>query len=180
MGRTSSGIQLGNAMEATSQTTSAGIVTEGPKGLGGWLILPIIYLVATLLLTSYNLLYFIQDWESLVALATGQVDPSYRWLFWPLLISAVLGVVVIAYALYLLVIIFQKKRELPRLMIWYYVVMMGVTVFESGLVFQYPEFRSSTEDMRQASNDLVRAAFSAAIWIPYFLRSKRVQATFVN
>lgn len=171
-------------METTSSTPAhtpaLAVAADGPSGLGGWLILPILHLVTTVLLSGYNLLLVTQNWEGIVALATGQLDSSYQWLVWPITISLVMGVGVVAFAIYLLVILFQKKRELPGLMVWFYFVLLAVTLVESGMIFQYVELRESSADVGQAGKDLARAVIAAVIWIPYFLRSKRVQATFVN
>lgn len=154
-------------------------IAELPKGLGGWLILPIIHLFGTIGLTSYNLLGALENWEGLVALLTGQVDPSYRSLVWVVRLSLVSGVAIVAFALYLLVLLFQKKRALPQLMVWFYAGLLAATLIESGLVLQNPR-QWTMEDLSEAKSALGRSVFLAAIWIPYFLRSRRVRATFVN
>lgn len=168
-------------MEPTSRldTQPADLIADGPRGLGGWLILPIIHLTATMLLTGYILYDWILNWAVVVAFVTGQVDPTYQWMVWPTLISLVLGVVIVAFALHLLVILFQKKRELPQRMVWFYVVLLGATLIDSGLVLQNPQ-RWTEAEVVEARRSLGQAVIMAVIWIPYFLRSKRVQATFVN
>lgn len=171
-------------MQATSdigtQTPTPAIDAAGPRGLRGWLLLPIFHLITTVLLSAHNLSFVIWDWEGIVALATGQIDPNYQWLLWPMLLSVVMGVGIVAFAIYLLVILFQKKGALPRLMVWFYSAMLIAMGMEFGMSFQYVEFTEAPEDVTQAGNDFVRAVIAAAIWIPYFLRSKRVKATFVN
>ncbi len=170
-------------METSSETVAmapaAVAIAEGPKGLGGWLILPIIHLIGSIGLTSYNLFGVVENWDSIVALLTGQVDPSYRWFVWPLRISLVSGVAIVAFALYLLVLLFQKKRELPRLMIWFYLLLLGATLIDSGIILQNPQ-QWTMADVSEARRALGQTVFIAVIWIPYFLRSKRVRATFVN
>lgn len=170
-------------METTSgtaeQTPAAVTTAEGPKGLGGWLILPIIHLIGSIGLTSYNLFGVVENWEGFVALLTGQVDPSYASLVWVVRFSLVSSVAIVAFALYLLVLLFQKKRALPRLMVWFYAVLLAVTLIESGMVLQNPQ-QWTMADLSEARSALGKTVFIAVIWIPYFLRSKRVQATFVN
>jgi hypothetical protein len=166
-------------MRTSSEAPTAAAIAEGPKGLGGWLILPIIHLFGTLGLTSYNLFGIVENWEGFVALLTGQVDPNYRTLVWVVLFSLVAGVAIVVFALYLLVLLFQKKRALPRLMVWFYFVLLGVTLIESGMVLQNPQ-QWTMADLSEARKSLGQVVFNAVIWIPYFLRSKRVRATFVN
>ncbi|WP_119389973.1 DUF2569 domain-containing protein [Taklimakanibacter lacteus] len=153
---------------------------EGPRGIGGWLILPIIHLVITILLTAYNVMMALQYWSGIMAMVTGNIDPAYRWMAVPTILSLVLGIALVAFAIYVLVRLFQKRREVPRLMIWFYSLVLAVTLFESGMVFAFEEFRESSADVGQALKDLIRAFLGVAIWIPYFLVSKRVKATFVE
>lgn len=170
-------------METTSgtaaQTSEAIATVDGPTGLGGWLILPIIHLIATVLLNGYTVFDLMRDWSVFVAVVTGQVDPDIRWVIWPARLSLVLSAMLVAFALYLLVILFRKKRELPQLMVWFYLASLGATLIVSGSMLQDPQHWTST-DLSEARKSLGQSVFAAVIWIPYFLRSKRVQATFVN
>lgn len=165
---------------ATTQTPTAAVGAPGPQGLGGWLILPILYLISTVVLSGYYLYFEGLDWEGIFALATGQVDPDYQWLLWPMLLSTVMAVELVAFAIYLLVILFQKKRALPRLMVCFYSALLIVMGIEFYMSFQYAVFTQTPEELVEATRDLFHAVFMAVIWIPYFLRSKRVKATFVN
>jgi hypothetical protein len=166
-------------MGTSSEAPTAAAIAEGPKGLGGWLILPIIHLFGTLGLTSYNLFGVVENWEDFVALLTGQVDPNYRSLVSLVLFSLVSGVAIVAFTLYLLVLLFQKKRALPPLMVWFYAVLLAATLIESGMVLQNPQ-QWTMADLSEARRSLGKTVFLAVIWIPYFMRSKRVRATFVN
>jgi hypothetical protein len=83
---------------------------RGPKGIGGWLILPLIHLFGTVVLTVINLAMTLQYWDGLVLLATGRADPSVQWMALPTLASLVSGVAVIGFALYVLTQFFRRKR----------------------------------------------------------------------
>lgn len=169
-------------MEATSGTTTqmptAAISAPGPEGLGGWLLLPIFYLISTIVLTSYYYSVFLSDQEYIIALVTGQVDPA--WLLWATLLSTVMAVELVAFAIYLLVVLFQKKRQLPRLMVCFYSALLIVMGIEFYISLQYAVVTQTSGDLGEAGKGLIHAILMAAIWIPYFLRSKRVKATFVN
>ena len=87
-------------MEATSApdpNTLPLTPVEGPKGIGGWLILPLIHLFGTVILTVINLAMALQYWDGLVLLATGRADPSVQWMALPTLASLVSGVAVIGF-----------------------------------------------------------------------------------
>lgn len=169
---------------ATLETTSvADLNTQPiriPRGIGGWLILPLLHLIVIVLLTAYNIGAALRYWDGLVLLATGRADPSVQWMALPTFASLLIGVAVIAFAIYVLVRFFQKKRSVPQLMIWFYVLVLVTALFVSGVIFAYDEFRSAPSDVGQAARDIGRALLAVAIWVPYFLTSKRVQATFVE
>lgn len=167
-------------MSAADPNADAPKPVAGPVGIGGWLILPILHLIFTALLTGYNLAGALQYWSGLVALATGQADPSVQWMALPTFASLLFGVVVIAFAIYVLVLLFQKRRAVPKLMIGFYCLVLAVTLFESGVTLSFAQFQETGEDQMQAAKDIIRSVIGAAIWIPYFLVSKRVKATFVE
>lgn len=91
-----------------------------------------------------------------------------------------MAVELVAFAIYLLVILFQKKRQLPRLMVCFYSALLIVMGIEFYISLQYAVFTQTAEDLGEAGKDLIHAILMAAIRIPYFLRSKRVKATFVK
>jgi hypothetical protein len=163
--------------EATDQTLEAR-PSAGPKGIGGWLILPFLHLVTTIVFTGLNIFPLLQDWFSLIGLL---LDPVNRWMFLPIVISSVSAMAAILLAACALAMMFLKKRMLPWLMICFYSMMLLATLVDWVLFSQYPELREPyADDLGQARIDLVRAIVAAAIWIPYFLVSKRVKATFIE
>jgi glucan phosphoethanolaminetransferase (alkaline phosphatase superfamily) len=167
-------------MQTTSETIAQpAIEPAGPRGLGGLLLLPIFYLIIMTAFNGYNFA-FIWDWEYVVDLATGQVDPDYQWLLWPTLWSVGMWLGLVAFAIYLLVILFQKKHKVRRLAVWFYSALLIVTVIDFGISAKHAEFTQMPEDIRAAGSNLYHAILVAPFWILYFLCSKRVKATFVN
>lgn len=152
----------------------------GPRGIGGWLVLPLLGLIGTALLTGYNLYETSQYWKVFFDLAIGRLDPDLRWILIPSFLSFGLGMIVMALALLSLVQFLQKKRSTPKWMIAFYCSLLVATLFESSLVFSFAEFREAPGDIDAAGKEIVRIIFAAMIWIPYFLVSKRVKATFVE
>lgn len=150
---------------------------EGPKGIGGWLILPIIHLITTIIFTSINLWPVVENKDNFINLA---FDPTYRWVLLPMLVSTASGIAILALAAAALVMLCLKRRILRVLMICFYAFMVAAMAFETSLVFAFEEFRETPADEPEMMKELFRSVVAAAIWIPYFLVSKRVKATFVE
>jgi Protein of unknown function (DUF2569) len=151
------------------------------KGIGGWLILPLLGLI----LGPLRLIYMIYEdmwpifssdyWEDL----TSPESASYHPLWRSVLIFEVAGNL----AIFLLVLaalftFLKKSRKAPRLVIMW--LFLGLVFAAADFYFKgyIPGAREQYDLM--PSLEIWRAGITAAIWIPYFLASKRVKATFVN
>jgi hypothetical protein len=154
-------------------------VGEGPRGIGGWLLLPLLGLIVTPIRVGYSLVadyipFFRESWPVL----TDPNDLSYHPLWAPLIIYEVLGDAVLALtALLGLVLMFRRDRRLPKLMVALYSFNAIYIAVDTAVAAQIPALAGS--DDFSASQDLIRAVVAAGIWIPYFLMSKRVKNTFV-
>ena len=118
------------------------------SGLKGWLILPIIGLFFTIPTMLYDF------WE----LTTLESNPY-------ILLLSLFDIYIIILAMYALILIFDKKKTVPNIMIIIYssyILMYLITAF---LV-----------------QDFMFLIFTPiyVIWICYFIFSKRVQNTFVK
>jgi hypothetical protein len=149
--------------------------------IGGWLILftiglilfpirAIIYLFAEVLPT------FSEDTWARLTTAAGDL---YHPIWAPMLIGELIGnVVLIACAGILIVCLFQRRRFVPRLAILF----LALNLFFVGIDFYLARFLPipAVRDISQGYFDLVRSSTAAFIWIPYFIFSKRVKATFTG
>jgi hypothetical protein len=155
--------------------------TEPPKGIGGWLIFVVIGLiispirVAYLLATTHWPIFLDGTWEVL----TTPGSEAYHPLWAPLVIFEIIGNLgVIALAVVTLWHLVRKSRHTPKLaIIWlaWTAIFIAVDFFAADLI---PAVAAESDP--GSDRELVRSLVSAAIWIPYFLVSKRVKATFVN
>jgi hypothetical protein len=136
--------------------------TQGPryKRIGGWLILIAFGLALTPVVGGFGLL----GCFTLISLGDDSLPPGF------LAYSIVqLGGLSIA-AIVGLVLMFRRSRVFPKYMIC---MMAGSLLLALGAL----AIGMTDED---SVSDAVRSVISSAIWIPYFIVSKRVKGTFVE
>lgn len=153
------------------------------EGLGGWLILIAIGLVIAPLRMGFlvfrDLLPAFSE-ETWSVLTTPGTE-VYHKLWAPLLIFELLtNIIFIVFAIVLLVFLVQKKRLFPKLIIAYLaanLLFLVVDYFGANLI---PFVANQTEALNESIGEIGRGVIASAIWIPYFLKSRRVKATFVR
>jgi Protein of unknown function (DUF2569) len=152
---------------------------DGPRGIGGWLVLPLIALVITpfrVAVTSVRDFSEVLKPEVWAALTTPG-GPSYHPLWMPIIVFELLmNLALIGGTIWLLVLFLKKSRRVPTLMVIWIAASIGIQVIDLLLMQLIPALAAQAEPPA----DLVRGVISAAIWIPYFLSSKRVKNTFVR
>lgn len=161
---------------------AAGPLRLGVSGLGGWLVLVQIgmYLTIVLLITTFfnDTLPALrsENWE----LFTSQDSPFYDSMWKPVLyFETAANALMLAFLLYCLVNFYRKKTILPVLMIVFYSANLLVGLIDYGMLSQIDIVQEYDLLGGDTIRDLVRSAITCAIWIPYFLKSERVQNTFV-
>jgi uncharacterized protein DUF2569 len=150
--------------------------------IGGWLILFLVGLVVTparlLFILYQQYLPFFSEGHWSVLTTPG--SEAYHPLWAPLLIGELAGnTAIVVLTLVTLFFFLRRSRLAPRLVI---------TLLAFSLLFQGADYYVLTlipavaEQGNDAAliRDLVRAVGGAAIWIPYFLISKRVKGTFTR
>ncbi|MBV1914398.1 MAG: DUF2569 domain-containing protein [Pseudomonadales bacterium] len=151
------------------------------NGLRGWLILVgigLVYSPIRLVSTYYPLfseVFSDGTWEIL----TTQGTEAYHPLWGPLLMSELIfngGMVLLCF--YLIYLFFTRHRLFPKVYIFMILISFLILPFDAWMVtFVLPD-----EPMfdPETVKELISAAVSVVIWVPYMLRSKRVKATFVE
>ena len=154
---------------------------DGPSGIGGWLVLPLLGLMLTPVqvgiqtVRDFPPVLGTQVWGQLTTPGGESYHPLWAQL---IIFELVTNVVVIGFSLVLLVLFFRKSRRVPSLMIGWMLLNFAIQVIDLVLVGAIPAAASAAG--AQDRTDLSRAVVGAAVWIPYFLRSKRVRNTFVE
>lgn len=152
-----------------------------PKGIGGWLILVVINLIvspiraAYVILDSYWPIFHNGTWQGL----TSPESYSYHPLWTPLLIFGIVGnFIIVALGIATLVLLVRRSHYTPTFAIaWigWTAIFIIADHFGADLVTTIAEQSNSSPD-----TEIFRSVIFAGIWIPYFLVSKRVKATFVE
>ena len=154
---------------------------DGPVGIGGWLILVVIGLfvtpmrIAYMLITTHWPIFRDGAWDQLTTPGT----PSYHALWGPFLVFEVVGnALSIVLGLTTLFYLLRKSHNAPKMAILWYGWGAVLVVIDSVAGNLIPAVAAQPDPA--STKELMRALIGAAIWIPYFLVSKRVKATFVH
>lgn len=123
---------------------------EQSKGIGGWLIFPIIGLFLSLIIIIYDLII---------------VNVSFSFWFIGVFLSC-LYLIILIFILISLLSIFSKKKFVPKLMICFYVTNVLIHLIIAFIVQDFSRISPLT--------------VGGIIWSIYFIRSERVKNTFVN
>lgn len=129
--------------------------------IGGWLALPGVGIVVTLLKEGAEAWTLVADLVARPNLET--------------LVPVVIAVPWVLFVGVAAVFFFRKHQWAPYL---YIVLLGGYVMF--GEVYLLLHVVAPEADTADAPRQLARAVAGASIWIPYFVRSKRVKLTFVN
>ncbi|HCL57362.1 MAG TPA: DUF2569 domain-containing protein [Spirochaetia bacterium] len=152
-----------------------------PEGIGGWLILPAIGLC---LAPFRILLSFIKDTlptfsDEIWIPLTQESSSVYHPLWKPLLIAeAASDILLMAIGIVNLILFFQKKKFFVKMIIITLISTFLFNILDIFLVSLIPQAFSLVK--AEGLYGIVRSFLAGAIWIPYFLISKRVKNTFTE
>lgn len=160
--------------------------SEKLEGVGGWLWLPIIGLLFSIyegykLFTDGEIILFKP--ELWVAFTTPGTAFFHSWWVPVIIFTAFLQIVIITFTVVALLAILKKKKFVPAVMIGLYVAGLVMLVMDTLIaVFFMPRISAYAADLVKAESlkKLAILVVVAGIWIPYFLRSKRVKNTFTK
>jgi len=153
--------------------------SDGPVGIGGWLILPVIGMfvfpvrVAAILVTDYWPLFERGIWANL----TTPGSPVYHPLWAPVILYEIAcNGAFLLFDLVLLILLFSKSRRFPMAFVVFALLNVFFILSDAALAWQIPAV--AARGLEGAAGEIARSLVVAAIWVPYMLVSKRVRNTF--
>jgi hypothetical protein len=154
---------------------------SGPKGIGGWLLLPLLGLVVSPIRVIHQLATELMPvmrgdvWSVL----TNPASSTYHPLWASTIVLELAGSAgIVLFGFWVLAAFLTKSSTTPKLFILWIAASAALQALDIMLISQIPSVASQlgAGDFR----GLLHTAIGAAIWIPYFLKSKRVANTFVQ
>ena len=149
---------------------------DGPVGLGGWMVLPLLGLVAAPI--------------ALASLGYSEVAGLAEvWSFFSLyqkstfaFIALILAALFVAAPLALLVFAFKRLEVFPGLFIlWLWALPIAAIVIGLATFFAFRETTTFADVFdRDTIRDVGQSVVQGVIWTLYMNHSRRVQNTFVN
>ena len=153
-------LEIGSAADTSAPPESP----FAPQQIGGWLVLPAIGLILGGILSVVGVF---------VSLGLASDLPSrYQGI---LALNLLFDVGIAAFLIYAAIRFFGKRRNAPATVI----ALMTAAVLVNGLLLAINLAADAEPFAIESGKAMVRGMIGAAIWIPYFLVSKRVKSTFV-
>ena len=163
-------------------TAEKATTKDNLSGIGGWLILVLIGLlispirIAHFAYENFWPLYSEGLWNEFTNPSSELFHPSFA----PILTFEIFSsIILLLGALLNLYLFLRKSKYTPKVAISWFVFALLFAITDAFLIRQDPTLSSEVtgvDTIKQVGGPLLRAA----IWIPYFLVSKRVKATFVK
>jgi len=153
-----------------------------PAGIGGWLILPGVGLAISPILQGIRFFRDIMPalepnvWRIL----SDPTSENYHPMWAPtILFEAASTILLFIFTLWLgYLFFFRKSPQVPLLFIFWLAINLIIQTIDLILMNSIPLAAGQSD--QQVVGGLVRSIGSAAIWIPYFIKSVRVKNTFTR
>lgn len=152
-----------------------------PIGIGGWLLLPALAMIVSPIRIAYDFyqtfapVFRPSVWILLLRPGTEFHNPPLAALLaWEIIAN----IAFFAFTVWLAVLFFKKRKTVPKLYIYW--LLLNCVLQVADMVFSSFIPAAAAQSHANAFAELAKAAIGAAIWMPYFLQSKRVRNTFVT
>jgi Protein of unknown function (DUF2569) len=164
-----------------SPVADAPPAVAGPKGIGGWLLLPVIgmFVFPVRCLISLATEYLPIFEKGMWAALTTPGSKAYHPLWGPLLAYEIFfNLAFLVFDLVLLYLLFAKSYRFPKLYIAFAVLNLVFVVSDAIVGYQIPAVVA--QGMDTMAKEIGRSFMMVVIWVPYLMVSKRVKNTFVR
>ncbi|WP_339219555.1 DUF2569 domain-containing protein [Paenibacillus sp. FSL W7-1279] len=174
-------VQENNPGSSPQGQTPKYLIKLKVEGLGGWLVLVQISMYFSLITITYLLFNHIfpvfepEIWSMITDKGSAAYNQSLVQLILFETVVNVLFIIALVFALFLL---YRKKKAFPKLMIGYILFSLLTSIVDYVAVSQIEILAQGNDGTFM--REVTRSILYACIWIPYFIRSKRVRNTFVN
>jgi hypothetical protein len=144
---------------------------DGPRGIGGWLLLSFLGVFGVIGLSLYGLVInVLAHGEDLLI---AMMDPGTYWM-WLVQVAGTstmltMGIVAVPWML-------RHDRRVPRFMVAFYVVQALVLLFAMTVV---SDAHPTSSDSPRGFGQLI-PFIRCLLWVGYFMHSERVANTFVK
>ena len=155
-----------------------GGMVYAPMGIGGWLVLPPIHLLIDIGLFFY--LVWLGFGQGAPKSDSGTAPVTITESEWASLVFCSFDLLLAIYAVFCLVRLFQKRKSIPELMTWFYLMVLLKAVANVAILHSYPELGAADKDMFSAWKGVAQGVVAGIVWISYFHVSVRVKNTFVH
>jgi transglutaminase-like putative cysteine protease len=145
------------------------------QAIGGWLVLIAMVLIITPFRIIYELFFSSSFYDQVTWVAAWKQE--HYILVSLMCLELVYNVANIVFAVLLIVLFFERRSSLPKLIIVYFWMSVALSVVDALVGWVY---LAETTDRDEIFKNVFRSLVAAAIWIPYFNTSTRVRETFVE
>ena len=151
-----------------------------PSGIGGWLLLVAVGVCLTPIRIAAEIVKGLRPlapatWHAVTTPGTR----AYHPLFGPLIVGElVFNAALLVWVVVLLYLFFAKRRSFPVAMIAFLIVRVVGQGADLGVALMIPATAAGIGPAVYGA--LAGSVLVAAIWVPYFVTSRRVEATFVR
>lgn len=133
------------------------------QAIGGWLVLIAIRLVITPFRIIYQLFFDTSFYDGITWIS-GWRQENYT-LLGLTIFELVYNIAIIVFAGLLIVLFFERRSSLPKLIIIYFWMNVGISVVDALIGLEY---LADTVEHNETFKTVFRNLIATAIWIPYF------------
>ena len=167
--------------ETKIKNYSSPVSLDEPRGIGGWLILVLIYILTSILSLfvgfkeNFSSLSDPQLLNNLMTKGHPKYSPYWKSV---IILQTIIQIIRLIYIVFTLIAFFKNKKSTIKLMIIFYILVFvyPIIILLSGNIIPF----IAEKQVANGYGNLSYSIIASLIWISYFIKSKRVRNTFIN